>query len=77
MRGVGQLGLPLTDSGRPPSFTNGLGGVVRPPAASTGARRFGLPGAERAAGRMQIGFRVDTAAEVDAGHRIDLRGFAR
>jgi catechol 2,3-dioxygenase-like lactoylglutathione lyase family enzyme len=84
MRGVGQLALHSPDPGRAAEFYESAFGFRRR-AASGGGVDLELGGfelsfrrAERAArDGMQIGFRVDTASEVDAwAQDLTLRGFA-
>lgn len=84
MRGVGQLALHSTDPLRAAEFYEAAFGFRRR-AAQDGGVDLELGGfelsfrrAERAAREgMQIGFRVDTAAEVDAwAQELTQRGFA-
>jgi len=84
MRGVGQLALHSTDPSRAAEFYESAFGFRRR-AAEDGGVDLELGGfelsfrkAERAAREgMQLGFRVDTAAEVDAwAQELAQRGFA-
>ena len=81
MRGIGQLALHSTDPGRTAEFYESAFGFRRR-AADDGGVDLELGGFElsfRRAARegMQIGFRVDTAAEVDGwAQDLTLRGFA-
>jgi len=84
MRGVGQLALASTDPGRVGEFYQSAFGF-RLRAADEGGVDLELGGfelsfrrGERAArDGIQVGFRVDTAAEVDAwAQELTLRGFA-
>ena len=84
MRGVGQLALATTDPSRVAEFYESAFGFRRR-AADDGGVDLELGGfelsfrrAERASrDGMQIGFRVDTASEVDAwAQELSQRGFA-
>ena len=84
MRGVGQLALHSTDPSRAAAFYESAFGFHRR-AAEEGGVDLELGGfelsfrkGERAArDGMQLGFRVDTAAEVDAwAQELSQRGFA-
>jgi catechol 2,3-dioxygenase-like lactoylglutathione lyase family enzyme len=84
MRGIGQLALHSTDPSRAAEFYESAFGFRRR-AADDGGVDLELGGfelsfrrAERAArDGMQIGFRVDTASEVDGwAQDLALRGFA-
>jgi len=84
MRAVGQLALASTDPARVAEFYESAFGFRRR-AGGEGGVDLELSGfelsfrrADRAArDGMQIGFRVDTAAEVDAwAQELSLRGFA-
>lgn len=84
MRGVGQLALASTDPARVAEFYESAFGFRRR-AADDGGVDLELGGFELSFRRgerasrdgMQIGFRVDTAAEVDAwAQELSQRGFA-
>ncbi|HEY4767901.1 MAG TPA: VOC family protein [Candidatus Limnocylindria bacterium] len=84
MRGVGQLALASTDPSRAADFYQSAFGFRRRASDEAGVDlelggfELSFRRAERAArDGMQIGFRVDTAAEVDAwAQDLTLRGFA-
>jgi catechol-2,3-dioxygenase len=84
MRGVGQLALASTDPARVAEFYESAFGFRRRASDDSGVDlelggfELSFRRAERAArDGMQIGFRVDTAAEVDAwAQDLTLRGFA-
>src|SRR3970040_1945521 len=84
MRGVGQLALASTDPSRAADFYQSAFGVRRRTSDEArvdlelGGFELSFRRAERAArDGMQIGFRVDTAAEVDAwAQELSQRGFA-
>lgn len=84
MRGVGQLALASTDPSRTAEFYESAFGFRRRAADQSGVDlelggfELSFRRAERAArDGMQIGFRVDTAGEVDAwAQDLAQRGFA-
>jgi len=84
MRGVGQLALASTDPARAAEFYESAFGFHHRAGDEAGVDlelggfELSFRRAERAArDGMQIGFRVDTAAEVDAwAQDLALRGFA-
>ncbi len=84
MRGVGQLALASTDPVRAAEFYESAFGFRRRASDNSGVDlelggfELSFRRAERAArDGMQIGFRVDTSAEVDAwAQDLTLRGFA-
>jgi catechol-2,3-dioxygenase len=84
MRGVGQLALASTDPGRVAEFYEAAFGFRRRAGDETGVDlelggfELSFRRGERATREgMQIGFRVDTASEVDAwAHELGQRGFA-
>lgn len=84
MRGVGQLALASTDPARTAEFYESAFGFRRRAADESGVDlelggfELSFRRADRAArDGMQIGFRVDTAGEVDAwAQDLSLRGFA-
>ncbi len=84
MRGVGQLALASTDPSRAAEFYESAFGFRQRAGDDSGVDlelggfELSFRRAERAArDGMQIGFRVDTAAEVDAwAQDLTLRGFA-